>query len=232
MKQDIYIFGYGVYGEELALALKSHPKKSITIIDQYKRHISKAQLDGFDKHTLVDVHDDKSFEQFNFTANSVAFCTFEDEAYNTYLTITLRAIFKDLTIIAIGQSKESNHKLTMAGANRTIIVEQTGANILYNTLVNPIITEIFDELLYQDDGLTIAEITIEKGSIYDGVLLKDVDISQRYDLIVLGLVDQEVSTHFLFATSWHDYKVDYDDIVIVIGYQDEIQRFQKEIQNK
>lgn len=228
---EVYIFGYGIYGEEISHALQSQGKK-IIIIDQYQRHLKQAQKDGYDNRIQIDVHNNSSFEQFSFSAKSIVFCAFEDEAYNTYLTISLRSLFEDLTIIAIGESRESTHKLTMAGANKVIIVEETGANIIYNMIINPVVTNLFDAILYQDDGLSVGEITVSTDSVYDGVLLKDVALNEQFNLVLLGLVDQELGDTFIFATSSYNHKLDAGDVLVVLGDVVEIARCKETINQK
>lgn len=227
MHRQILIFGYGPYGKELAQSM-AELYDEVVIIDQYTRHLLKAEDDGFNKRIKINVHDDAAFAALPVKDNAVAFCAFEDEAYNTYLTISLRAEYSNLAIVAFGEHTESHHKLLMAGADKVIIVEETGANVLYNILVNPTVAHLFDQLFYLKDDLSIGEVIIRENSPISGTYLKDINRQKEYNIIILGLVDLELGHEFLFATSGRNHKIDAGDALVIIGPTAEIKRCQKD----
>lgn len=223
--KHLIVFGYGPYGEEIAKSLRAI-YKSVMIVDQYKRHLEKAQEDGFSNFMQINVHDEQAFETLGINENSVAFCAFEDEGFNTYLALSLRSTFENLSIIAIGQTKESTHKLTMAGANKVIIMEETSANIVYNALIHPHVSALFNEILYEKNDLVVAEITVSDSSLLDGVYLKDIAFQVNHNVIVLGVVDLELSNKFILASSQRDHKLDTGDALVVIGPKDKVAEVQ------
>ena len=226
--RQIIVFGYGPYGEEIAKSLRTIYNE-IIIVDQYQRHLDKAAKDGFSHLIQIDVRDEDSFASLPIIDGSVAFCAFEEEGFNTYLTISLRSEYEDLTIVAIGETKESTHKLSMAGANKVIIVEETGANVIYNSLINPNVANLFDQILYEDHDLSIAEIIISENSPMAGHYLKDILMQNEYNIIIVGIVDLEYSKKFVFANSGYNHKVDTGDALVVIGHEQEILRCKEEL---
>jgi len=214
--KQLIVFGFGDYGEEIAKSLRPI-YNDITIIDQYERHLTKAKEEGFAKTIKVNVHDDVSFSHLNIQDNAIVFCAFDDESFNTFLTLSLRAEFEVLNIIAIGQTKESMHKLKMAGASKVIIIEETGANITYNMLINPMVSSFLDQILSLNHDLNIAEIIIKEGSEIIGKKLRDLTQTSWEDIIILGMIDKEISNDFIFAHSGYNHKVDVGDALVVLG---------------
>ena len=223
--KHLIVFGYGPYGEEIAKSLRAI-YKSVVIVDQYDRHLKKAEADGFSSLLKINVHDEHAFEALNISDNSVAFCAFEDEGFNTYLALSLRSANEHISIIAIGKSKESTHKLTMAGANKVIIMEETSANIVYNALIHPHVSALFNEILYEKNDLVVAEITIAKDSKLDGMYLKELDFKKEHNVIILGVVDLELSNKFLLASTQRDHKLDYGDALVIIGPKENVAEVQ------
>jgi len=218
--KQLIVFGFGDYGEEIAKSLRSIYNE-IIIFDQYDRHLTKAKEEGFAKTVKVNVHDDFSFKHLNIQENAIVFCAFDDESFNTFLTLSLRAEFEGLNIIAIGQTKESMHKLKMAGASKVIIIEETGANITYNMLINPLVSSFLEQILSVDHDLHIAEIVIKKDSEIIGKKLKE--LISWPDVIILGLIDKEISDDFIFAHSGYNHKIDEGDALILLGKNETIE---------
>ena len=214
--RQLIVFGFGDYGEEIAKSLRSI-YNDIIIFDQFDRHLIKAKEEGFAKTVKVNVHDDFSFSHLDIQDDAIVFCAFDDESFNTFLTLSLRAEFEVLNIIAIGQTKESMHKLKMAGASKVIIIEETGANVTYNMLVHPVVSSFLDQMLSIDHDLNIAEIIIQKDSEIIGKKLRDLTQRSWKDIIILGMIDKEISQDFIFAHSGYNHKVDEGDALVVLG---------------
>lgn len=221
--KQLIVFGFGNYGEEIAKSLRPLYNEVI-IIDQYERHLIKAKEDGFAKTIQVNIHDDVSFKHLNIQDNAIVFCAFDDESFNTFLTLSLRAEFEILNIIAIGQTKESMHKLKMAGASKVIIIEETGANIAYNMLINPMVSFFLDTILSLEHDLNIAEIIITKDANIVGKKLRDLTQTSWEDIIILGMIDQEISHDFIFAHSGYNHKIDVGDALVVLGKNEAVSK--------
>lgn len=227
--RNIILFGYGPYGKEIAHSLRSSAY-DVLIVDQYSRHLDAAIEDGFKDTVQINVHDHESIKEVALHDESLVFCAFEDEAYNTYLTISLRAINEHATIFAIGQSQESVHKLRMAGASKVIVVELTAAHIIYNMLINPSIKTIFDEILYGQYDLQIAAVKVKAHSGFDGLHLNELIAKITHNVIVLGLVDIEYHEDFIFSTTGFEHIINAGDSVVFIGPSKEIAACKKEFE--
>ncbi|KIM10534.1 MAG: hypothetical protein KU37_09520 [Sulfuricurvum sp. PC08-66] len=227
MNERIIIFGFGPYGEEIAKSLRLS-YNDIIVVDQYERHIARAHEVGFLQTFIIDVHDERTFAKLPIDERAVLFCAFEDEAYNTFLTITLRSFHAHHRIIAIAQSSEGIHKLEIAGASKVMIVEETGANIIYNMLVHPHVTTIFDEILYGQEGLMLFNLVVSEQSAFNGLLLSKVQSMIHQNVIIIGLIDKEHSEEFVFATTGYNHAIDAGDSLVIIGPKEEVLAWKEE----
>ncbi len=224
---DAILFGYNDYAKEIAKQIKT-AYRSLKVYSQREKFVKEALNDGFDAQ-LLDL--DTSFEEIIDGSNEglLVFCALEDDAENIFLTISVRAAFEALPIIALASTQESVNKLKIAGAQKVIAKLQTTSDVISELLEKPLVTEVMHDILFQDSKLKLAQITIEEGSCFSGVKLHDIDLHEEYGIIILAIVDQELSTSFIFTTRGYNHQVDPGDILVVIGYEDDIEAFETAI---
>jgi len=157
----------------------------------------------------------------------VVFCILEDMAENIFLTISLRDTFKDLTIVALAQDKESADKLTLAGATRVLPTTQTTASVIVEMLEKPIVTEVFHEILYEKSALQIAQIKIEDHTVFDGKYPTDIEWSRDHGIIVIFVVHEDMSREFIYSSKAKHHIIKSGDIFVVVGYEQDIKEFEK-----
>ena len=150
------IFGYNEFALEIAQSLKKkYSDITLFVLDDGDRNLLRDK--GF-KVSKFDLSDDWSmFERDYVLEQLIVFCALEETSENIFLTISLRAAFEDLLIIALSTDQESGRKLTMAGANKIIPITQTSVNIITEMLERPFVTEILNTILYADKDLKIVQ---------------------------------------------------------------------------
>jgi len=161
------------------------------------------------------------------THNCIAFCVLEDDAQNIFLTISLRASFKDLMIVALATNNESANKLEMAGANKVIPIVKTTADIISNIITKPIATKVLHSILYEESDLKIAQILVEKADDFHGEFPADIDWSRYRGIIVLYIMHEDMSREFIYSSKTRHNSLVNGDILIVTGYEQDIQEFEK-----
>ena len=220
-ENNALIFGYNDYTEEI------HKNISSEYENVYILKHGENDENSFD---LGDNWDDLN-NRFDIK-DCIAFCILEDMAENIFLTISLRDTFKDLTIIALAQDKESSDKLTLAGATRVLPSTQTTANVIVDILEKPIVTEVLHEILYEKSNLSIAQITIENHTIFDGKYPADIEWSRDHGIIVLSVVDSDMKSEFIYSSKSKHHIIQSGDIFVVLGFQQDIEDFKKIIGTK
>ncbi len=225
MKTSALIFGYNDYAAQIAKNV-SHKYKEISIF-KFDSTEKRADLEEFniERFDLSDKWTELSDK--NDISSSVAFCVLEDDAENIFLTISLRAAFKDLTIIALSKNKESANKLSMAGANKVIPLVQTTASMIAEMLDKPIVTEVLHSILYEQGDLKVAQIEIKESNCFKNSYPSDIEWSRDHGIIVLSVIHQDGSSEFIFSSKAKHHTIIKGDIFVVVGYETDIENFEK-----
>jgi len=164
--------------------------------------------------------------------NSIAFCVLEDPSQNIFLTISLRASFKDLTIITIASNKENSDKLRLAGATKVIPIVETTSDIITNILEKPISNKVLHSILYEESDLKIAQIKIDEESHFKDEQLKNVDWTRYNGIIVLSIIHKGMKGEFIYSKKVQEHTIESGDFLVIVGYETDIQEFEKMIGSK
>ena len=159
--------------------------------------------------------------------NSMAFCALEDSSQNIFLTISLRASFKNLTIIAIASNKENSNKLKLAGATKVIPVVETTSDIIENMLEKPISSKVLHSILYEESDLKIAQIKIGQESHFKDEKLKSIDWTRYNGIVVLSVMHKDMKSEFIYSSKAKKHIIRSGDILVIVGYEKDIQEFEK-----
>lgn len=217
------VFGFNKFALEIAKNV-SFKYKNVRIFSLNEADVKNEDFDVtyFDLSEEWDeLHNEIDIE------NSLAFCALEDDAENIFLTISLRASFSNLTIIAIAKDQESVNKLNMSGANKVIPIVQTTSDIITNMMEKPISTKVLHGILYEESNLKIAQIKVEKADYFKGEFPADIDWSRYRGIIVLSIMHEDMSSEFIYSSKARHNPIVDGDIFIVVGYEADIADFEK-----
>jgi voltage-gated potassium channel len=215
------IFGYNEYSKQIVKQITStFDNVGVFVIDEVE--FLEAKNDGINAGRF-DLSDDWQSIEAQFDVESlVVFCALADDAENVFLTISLRATFEKLFIIALAQDNESMMKMKSAGADKVMPILQIAANVIHDILSKPIMTQVLHDVLYEDSPLNIMEVEVGDTSPFNGLYLHDLHFKRDFDLILLAIVDQEMGTTFSFASKGHNHHIDAGDILVFMGYTDKL----------
>jgi len=226
--KEAFIFGYS---KRNVLITKELHKKNfflsivVSDIDSYNRAID----DGYLNVIRLDMTDDNELlEKIDAKEDDYLVCVMKDSHFNVFLTLSLRELFPENKIIAISDSFHVTQKLKMAGATRVIDLYQVSANRIYNILNKPIATKLIDKVLSSENSLSVREIIIPDKSFLDNTMVNDFDFS-KYSIILLGMIDRRLSNQFLFITSGLEHQLNVGDVLVCMGYNEDLDRFEKHI---
>jgi len=225
--KQIAVFGYNSMSFELikCLDLKQH---EIVVVDHDESSLTSAAEMGF---TVIatECHIDANLEQVGIGHHiNVLFCFFPEDSENIFLTLSARALDKNLEIISIVENPESAEKLLVAGANKIIDPYQMSGRKIYQLVKNPDIANVLDHTIFGRHDLNMAEIKVLSGSFLENAMVKQLRIKDRHDLILIAIVDKELGKELHFTIGEKDHKLDADDILVVLGPSREIRAFKKE----
>ncbi|MDT8338089.1 MAG: NAD-binding protein [Sulfurimonas sp.] len=225
-KSTALLFGYNDYTLEIV--------KNISL---YYENIKIFRLDeGSDKNIQnskyeilrFDLSDD--WDELKGSVNideCTAFCVLEDTAENIFLTISLREAFRELSIVALAEDKESSDKLSLAGASRVIPTIQTTANMIVEMLEKPIITQVLHNILYEKSDLKIAQIRVDNAHRFEGAYPYDIDWGAEYNVLVLSVLREDLETEFIYSSKAKHHQIKEGDVFVVVGYEKDLGEFER-----
>jgi len=87
---------------------------------------------------------------------------------------------------------------------------------------------LLEEFIIRDDGISLQEIRIPENSYLNGMSVDEVEF-QAFGVIMVGMIDVELSHKFIFITTGLNHKLDSGDILVCIGEKKDLKKFERYI---
>ncbi|CAG1023361.1 hypothetical protein DOJK_02265 [Patescibacteria group bacterium] len=228
--KKIVIFGYSVMSMEVMRRLNVS-QHQIFFVSSSELEADLISEQGFET-AVIDFRNDDELRAIGIGTNiDIIFCFYPTDSDNVFLTISARAIDEKLNIIAIVDDPESAEKLLAAGANKIIDPYEICAWRTHNMLTKPDVTNVLDNTVFGQHDLNIAQIEITKGSYLENYQISSLELAQKHNLIILGIVDRDLSHTLHFAISEEKRILNIGDVLVVLGSTKEIKRFKIEVES-
>lgn len=231
MAKKVVIYGYTTLGSKIANLLSDKEYK-IIVVDFEQSALLQASKDGFETFDSTLLNDNDLIEIGITKDIDALFCVSFSNKNNLFITLSARNLSKDLKIITISKTKSEANKLEIAGATKVLNPNELGAYRIYRYMSKPLMLRVLDDILFSKSDLNISEIYIEETSLLKGVFLKDMTIHKEYNILLLGIMDIEISDKFIFNTKRINHKIDNGDVLVVVGKNEDLENFSKHINNK
>jgi voltage-gated potassium channel len=175
MVKNVVIFGYNRLAVEAMNRLDTDLYQML-VVESDEKQAAKAIAEGFDCK-IIDFRNDDELRAIGIgTTVNVAFCFFSHDADNVFLTISTRALDKNLTIIAVMENHDAGEKLIAAGANKIINPYEICGRKIHELIKKPDMTNILDHTVFGRYDLNMAEITIPAGSYLKDTYVCDLNM--------------------------------------------------------
>ena len=138
---------------------------------------------------------------------------------------------KELNIVTIVDSPESAEKLLAAGANKIIDPYEICGHKIHDMLKRPDINDIFDHTVFGRHDLHLAEVTIPENSYLENAHVTQLRLSSQYNLILIGIVNKQVSEQLYFVVEECGRRLSVGDILVILGSSREIRAFKQDVEN-
>ena len=225
----IAVFGYSIMSLEVMSRL-NEDQYSLIFIGKDKSEAALVAEKGFETK-IIDFRNDDALKSIGIGADvDIIFCFYPRDSDNVFLTISARAIDKALTIVAIVDDPESAEKLLAAGANKIIDPYEICGRKTHDMLTKPDITNILDATVFGRHDLHIAQIVIPEGSCLENTRSCDLKLDEKYNLILIGVVDRESGEALHFAVGEKECTLNASDVLVVLGPSREISAFKEEVE--
>jgi voltage-gated potassium channel len=146
------------------------------------------------------------------------------DAENVYTVLSARVMRPDLFIVGRAETEDATIKLKRAGADRVISPYQIGAVQIAQTALRPAVVD-FMELATSSDNLELAmeEITIAPESALANRSILDINLRQRYGVIVVGIQREDRRMEF---NPEPDTSIRPGDKLVVLGRPESLKRLE------
>lgn len=212
--RQILVVGAGSFGSTLAMKLAER-KCEVTVIDNDREKIQDIK-DKVTQAIFADASDKHVLQQLGVKDVDVA-CVSLGERVDVSILVTL--FLKELgvkRIIVKASSDDHKRALMLVGATQVVQPEKDEAERLSNSLVSPDVLEY----LKVSDEFNIAEIAAQDE--FFGKSLRDLKLRSKFGLQVLAIKNPlDGSVHMVPSP---DYKIRPDDVLIVMGESQAIQK--------
>ena len=224
---DVKVFGYGEFAREIVQQV-NEAYRSVSVYTLDEASAEEVRKIGSEVH-LFDLGD--NWDEFKEICmqETLFICALDDDASNVFLAISLRDQFPDSRIIGIASTHEHASKLRLAGVHKVISKLQATADILIEVLEKPVVTHVVQDILDEETALKTMQLVLEKGCPLIGEKLDNVAHEAQESVIILAVVDEKMDTHFVFTARGYKHVLQEGDILVIIGYDEDLERFKKEI---
>lgn len=224
MKPRFALFGCNPLAIEVArrLAIAGTP---FVMLDNEAALVEAAQREDLSARQ-VDYTDDDALREVGIGQHiEGVFCLFTEDSENVFLAISARALDAQLRIVAVCQAPEAAPKLLAAGADKVVDPYEISGARVHELIERPEVVDLLEQTVFGLQDLNVAEITIPHHSWLHGVHLSGLKKVMDQNVILLGVVDLERGKDLIFSTRGIDHKLDYDDVLVVIGARSQIDAF-------
>lgn len=228
----ILLFGISHATVEIAKNLMQR-KYEFLIVDSEEKDFEDSRIKGKFPFRIADFQDDNVLQELGIgRGTNLIFSLFDQDYENVFLVLSARNLDPKLKIASITHSHDTIHKLNAAGANQVLDPYLISGKKIYELIKDPLITDVLDTFIFKDSRLLIREVPIGKNSRLDGLMLENLELGTEYNLLVLGIYDRELHRNFISVTEGRQHRIDYEDVLVVIGEEQEIERFKNDYGTK
>lgn len=228
MNKKVIIYGYTTIGTKIASILFDKGYE-ILVVDDDESLLVDAKKDGFNTYQSNLLNDDDLLELgINKDIDSL-FCVTNSNKNNLFVTLSARNLSKRLKIITISKTKSEAKKLQIAGATKVLNPNELAAFRIYRYMSKPLMLKVLDDILFSKSDLNIFEIHIDENSLLKNQFLKDMTIHKDYNILLIGIMDKELSDKFIFNTKGINHKIDVGDVLVVVGKNIDLENFSNHI---
>jgi voltage-gated potassium channel len=143
------------------------------------------------------------------------------DAHNIFITLSARALNKQLYIVARSIYDQDVHKLELAGANRVVSPYVIGARRIASAIFHPSVSDFLDADSGADTaGWEIEELQVSPNAPFVGKSFRESAIRERTGCTVLAL--REAETKRLLGNPSPDTVVGPGDLLVVVGTPEQL----------
>lgn len=187
--QDHYILaGHGRIGSRIAKDLQRNNIPFVVVEADEDRTERLDELEFLYVHGNAELEDD--LEKAGIARAKGLILTLPDDRTNVFATLVAREMNPDLFILVRADSQGNLRKLMRAGADKVISPYEIGADRMAQVILKPKVEHFLERVLRTESiHYMMDEVTVREGALLAGSSLDEANFRQRYEAIVVGIVD-------------------------------------------
>jgi voltage-gated potassium channel len=191
MENHVIVCGLGRNGRQAVKELIAF-KQPFIVIEQDKQVILKHQEDNI-IFIEGDATIDEVLEKAGVKSAKALIATLPIDADNLFVTLTARALNKELKIISRASNDKSEKKLRVAGANNVVLPEKVGGAHMATLVIKPDVVEFLNRIAVQEgDETNLEEIVFsEVPQKYRDKTIDELDIRKISGANIVGFKTPE-----------------------------------------
>lgn len=170
--------------------------------------------------------EDKVLQQAGIERAKTLVSTLPDEAQNVYLTLTARAMNKDLHIIARADVEGGEKKLMRAGADYVVSPHVLGGSRMALASLRPNVVDFMHITTLGEGGLSIEEVVIPDDCRLNGKSIMESRLKDDYGATIIGI--KKPGEQMLVAPSPQTL-LGSSDTLVLIGPTDDLERLNEDL---
>lgn len=190
LSNHIIVAGVGTTGSHVVRELMATNTPLVAIDMDGDRCQDMAEEYGESQFLYIvgDATDDDILEDANLEQARGLVAALASDKDNLYLVVTARQCNPDCRIVARATELSVLEKIKKAGADSCVSPNYIGGMRMVSEMIRPTTVKFLDVMLRdRETPMRIEDVTIGKGSKYDGVVLRDTDIRTQHKVSVLAV---------------------------------------------
>ena len=223
LKNHYIVCGYGRIGRILCNHLRKRPVDLVVVEKEPDL------IPMMDEDKILYVSGDAALEvnlyKAGITRAKGLIAALGKDTENVFVVLSARQLNPNLFIFARASQNEAKSKLQAAGANKVESPYDIGAMSMAQRILRPTVTNFLDlAFAHKRKDIQMEEIPVSTSSALVNVMLKDSEIRQRFNLIIIAIKKPDDS--MLFNPSF-DAVIEAGDTVITVGQEENLKKLEK-----
>lgn len=220
LRDHVIVCGFGRIGQNLAHRLSRH-RLPFIVIDPDPEMIAEAKSHGY-VCLEADATDEDVLISVGLNRASTIVFGIQSDPDNVFLTLTVRNLNPDITIVARGEDPRTEKKLVQAGASEVVMPAIIGAERIADIIVRPEASDLL-RCVGHESGLNaeLEEFRFTSDSAYIGRTVREAE-EQAEQLMIVAVRRSDGETVF---NPKDNEELCVGDVVIVMGPEADIEKF-------
>jgi voltage-gated potassium channel len=222
LENHFVVCGYGRFGKIIARNLADRGLPFV-VIEKDEKVFSRVEEDGF-LGLPEDATQDEALLKTGIKKARCLISVVSSDTDNVFIVLSARQLNPNLYIVTRAAEEQSEKKLLRAGANKVVAPYRIGATQMAQAAVQPNVID-FIEIATQTTSLEfqIEEIAVRPTSTLVGKSLKDLGLSRKIGVIIIGVKRLEK----MFFNPSAETVINAGDILIALGHPDQLKQLEQ-----